>query len=96
MCTDLLEDETGKKRMWHYYRKFLRNNGDKESLFKELSDAGELDESDEGFEEFFTSDTSTFLITLNSKDQQYQIAFFEVLNKHLSWVPPKEPAGEEQ
>ena len=55
--------------MWHYYRKFLRNDGDKESLFKELNDAGELDESDEVFEEFFTSDASSLLININSKDQ---------------------------
>ena len=77
--------------MWHYYRKFLRNDGDKEALFKELNEAGELDEEDGGFEEFFTSDTASFLITINSKDQNYQIAFFEALNNSLKWVPPKEP-----
>ena len=82
--------------MWHYYRKFLRNDGDKESLFQELNDAGELDESDAVFEEFFTSDAASLLININSKDQQYQIAFFEALNKHLSWVPPKTEDQDEQ
>ena len=57
--------------MWHYYRKFLRHDGDKEELYSELREAGESDEADEDFEEFFTSDTASFLITINSKDQSY-------------------------
>ena len=75
--------------MWHYYRKFLRNDGDKEALYKDLNEARELDQDDEGFEDFFTSDTAAFLIILNAKDQCYQIAFFETLNKYLTWVPAK-------
>ena len=81
--------------MWHYYRKFLRNGGDKDALYKELNEAGELDENDDGFEEFFSSDTASFLITINSRDQNYQIAFFEALNNSLKWVPPKAKGGDD-